>query len=215
MQNPQQPESKPLGTAESVLQTASVLFSKKGFDAVSMRMIAEKAGVSKANIFHHFGSKESLYLAVMREAIRQSSASLHDISNPEKGAIQALTSFSMQHLKVMLDNPERSRLILREVLDAEANRSQKLADEVVGDSFSLLVSMLRKGQASGELRENFDPAIAAALFVAADVFFFEASTVLKHLPDGSFANKPSIYTSGLLDIFLHGIAAKTRPQGAP
>lgn len=196
-------------TEAAILGAASLLFSENGFDAVSMRMIAEQAEVSKANVFHHFGSKESLYIAVMREAIQRSSASLRDTPPLEGGAVQALKEFSTQHLKVMLENPDCSRLMLREVLDTKSGRGQKLANEVVGDSFSRLVSLLEKGQASGELREDFDPAIAAALFVAADLFFFEASPVLKHLPDASFANHPSKYTAGLLDIFLHGIASKT------
>lgn len=195
---------------QTLLKTAVSLFAEKGFEAVSMRMIAERANISKANVFHHFGSKESLYLAVMREAINQSTTSLQRTSNSNDSATQRLQGFSAQHLKVLLDNPDRSRLILREVLDTQANRGQKIADEVVGEGFSQLVKLLQKGQTAGEFRGDFDPALAAALFVAADVFFFEAAPILKHLPDVSFADKPSHYTAGLMDIFLHGIAPKNK-----
>jgi TetR/AcrR family transcriptional regulator len=200
----------PSATEKNILGTASILFSEKGFDAVSMRMIAAQAGVSKANIFHHFGSKESLYLAVLREAIQHSSHSLNSTEHSESTVLKALSAFSAQHLEVMLDNPDRSRLIMREALNSQTDRNEKLANEVVGESFSKLTALLQKGQSSGELKTNFDPAVAAALFVAADVFFFQAAPILKQLPNASFADDPDYYTQELLKIFLHGIASKAQ-----
>ncbi len=66
-QPPQQSE-----TVARILAAAEELFSRRGFDAVSMNEIAEAAGVSKANIFHHFESKNALYLAVVRNACSDS-----------------------------------------------------------------------------------------------------------------------------------------------
>jgi len=52
--------------ASRVLQAAEKLFAEHGYDGVSASMIAEAASVSKANIFHHFHSKEQLYVEVMK-----------------------------------------------------------------------------------------------------------------------------------------------------
>ena len=43
----------------AILDAAVNLFSVHGYDGVSMRRIAEAAGVSKANIYHHFASTEA------------------------------------------------------------------------------------------------------------------------------------------------------------
>jgi TetR/AcrR family transcriptional regulator, mexJK operon transcriptional repressor len=53
------------GKAESVLAAAKRAFLAAGFGAVSMDTIAREAGVSKATIYAHFGSKEELYGAVI------------------------------------------------------------------------------------------------------------------------------------------------------
>ena len=53
---------------ERILEAAESLFSERGFDAVSMSDIAAAAGVCKANVFHHFTSKNELYIAVLRNA---------------------------------------------------------------------------------------------------------------------------------------------------
>ena len=50
----------------AILDAAVHLFSEHGYDGVSMRRIAQAAGVSKANIYHHFDSKQALYFAIMR-----------------------------------------------------------------------------------------------------------------------------------------------------
>ncbi len=44
-----------------LLETAHQLFSENGFDATSVRMIAEKAGMNVAMISYYFGSKEKLF----------------------------------------------------------------------------------------------------------------------------------------------------------
>ena len=44
-------------TREKIMQAAVALFSEEGYDRVSINRIAEKAGVSKGGIFHHFESK--------------------------------------------------------------------------------------------------------------------------------------------------------------
>ena len=53
------------GKAETVLVAAKRAFLEGGFGAVSMDTIAREAGVSKATVYAHFGSKEELFGAVI------------------------------------------------------------------------------------------------------------------------------------------------------
>lgn len=50
-----------LDSVDRILAAAKDLFAKSGFNAVSMNAIAECAGVSKADVFHHFKLKDELY----------------------------------------------------------------------------------------------------------------------------------------------------------
>lgn len=50
----------PVSTRDAILETAAELFSAKGFAGTSMSDLAEKLGLSKAAIYHHFESKESI-----------------------------------------------------------------------------------------------------------------------------------------------------------
>ncbi len=53
------------GTAARILAAAEALLAERGYDGVSMREVAERAGVNKALIFYYYRSKESLFDAVL------------------------------------------------------------------------------------------------------------------------------------------------------
>lgn len=53
-------ERKKAATRAQILQAAQELFLERGFDAVSVREIADKADVSPTTVFAHFPQKEAL-----------------------------------------------------------------------------------------------------------------------------------------------------------
>ncbi|MDR2170742.1 MAG: TetR/AcrR family transcriptional regulator [Planctomycetaceae bacterium] len=57
-----------LETRNAILTAACELFGEHGFDAVSTRMIADKAGVNLGGIHYHFGSKGGLYEEAIKAA---------------------------------------------------------------------------------------------------------------------------------------------------
>src|SRR2546430_10753050 len=48
-----------------IMEAALKLFSHRGYGATSVRDIAEAAGVSKGNVYHHFPDKETLFRALL------------------------------------------------------------------------------------------------------------------------------------------------------
>ncbi len=56
-------------TRQALLDAAEALFSSRGFAAVGIREIADRAGANLASIKYHFGSKYDLYLATVRRVM--------------------------------------------------------------------------------------------------------------------------------------------------
>jgi AcrR family transcriptional regulator len=48
-----------------ILEAALELFSHRGYGATSVRDVAEAAGLSKGNVYHHFPDKESIFRALL------------------------------------------------------------------------------------------------------------------------------------------------------
>ena len=50
---------------QQILDASLKLFSHRGYGATSVRDIAEEAGLSKGNVYHHFPDKETIFRALL------------------------------------------------------------------------------------------------------------------------------------------------------
>jgi len=194
---------------EVAIQKAAVrLFSEKGYNAVSMREVAQAAGVSKANIYHHFSSKEALYQAILQTSAAELSGLVNELAESTGSFAVRIAEFSRAHLAHLDGNALTSRVILREAFSGDDTRSKELVDETFGEIFRRMVSIFRAGQEAGELRRDLDPALCATLLMGADVFFFQASGLLRHIPQAQFANRPSQFSQEMVETMLNGMLSR-------
>jgi TetR/AcrR family transcriptional regulator len=190
---------------QSILESAEILFAEKGFDAVSMSAIAKLANTSKPNIYHHFKNKDDLYLAIMKAAVHRSSVLLDALEDAPGTFRQHLSGFSAGQLNNILVHKRSTQLILREALSGGSRRGQEIAKHIVGEIFSRLVAMVKQGQQENEFRKDIDPALAAFMVVAANMFFFQAAPVMQHIPEAHFTKDASTYNKGVMDILFNGV----------
>jgi AcrR family transcriptional regulator len=61
----------PTPSADRILLSALELFSRKGYDAASVREICEAAGITKPTLYHFYGSKEGVYRAIVDGALEE------------------------------------------------------------------------------------------------------------------------------------------------
>ncbi|AOJ35407.1 TetR/AcrR family transcriptional regulator [Burkholderia metallica] len=72
-----------------ILRAARKMFAKRGYDATSVREIARELGIDAALIAHHFGTKETLWLAVVEQ--------IAELAEPMFDALRALRTSSLPH----------------------------------------------------------------------------------------------------------------------
>jgi AcrR family transcriptional regulator len=60
-------------TRQHIADTARVLFTEQGYEAVSTEAVRQACGISRGALFHHFPTKESMFTAVL-EAVEASVA---------------------------------------------------------------------------------------------------------------------------------------------
>ncbi len=64
---------------EAVLDAAERLMAEQGYEAASVAAVVEKAAIPASSIYHYFGSKEGLLLAVMERGAERFFAELPDL----------------------------------------------------------------------------------------------------------------------------------------
>ena len=56
---------------EHILKTAARVFAEEGFDRASVSLLAKECGISKANIYHYYSSKDDLLFDVLDTNLSQ------------------------------------------------------------------------------------------------------------------------------------------------
>ncbi|RAJ60736.1 TetR family transcriptional regulator [Streptomyces sp. KhCrAH-43] len=82
-------ERKKRETRRRLLETATTLFSERGFDQVSVAEIADAADVSKMTVFNYFDSKEDLVFAPLEEHVGDAAQVVRDRA-PGESAVAAI-----------------------------------------------------------------------------------------------------------------------------
>ena len=60
-------KSQDIDRVDEVVEVALRLFLERGYDNTPMSLLAKKLGLTKAGIYHHFASKEDLFLTMLDE----------------------------------------------------------------------------------------------------------------------------------------------------
>ncbi|MCA1995449.1 MAG: TetR/AcrR family transcriptional regulator, partial [Coleofasciculus sp. S288] len=61
----------PSNARERVLIAAETLFRQRGYNTVTMRDIAEEVGIRQASLYHHFPTKEQLFITVTEQVFER------------------------------------------------------------------------------------------------------------------------------------------------
>ena len=109
---------------KAILSAAKELFLDVGFGAASMDAITQKAGVSKPTVYNHFGNKENLFGAIIKDRCHNLLSSLEESEVPSNDLELTLRKTAEHFLGLIMSEPV---LALYRVVIAEASRFPELA----------------------------------------------------------------------------------------
>jgi AcrR family transcriptional regulator len=89
------PNRRGARSREAVLDAAERLMAEQGYDAASVAALVEEAGIPASSVYHYFGSKEGVLLAVMERGAERFFAELPDLDR-RLGSQRA-------HLRALID----------------------------------------------------------------------------------------------------------------
>ncbi len=189
-------------TVSRILDAARSLLLAKSYAEVTTAAIAREAGVTKGAMYHHFASKEELYLALLHGDLAEKGGLFRAAASAEGGARKRLERLTRAFLELPAESRRVIKLIRRDInLFADSEREglvrayqAALPEEVEG--------ILRDGIRDGELAGG-DPRVLSWHYVAlvevaltpyADTLFPDPDAKLRHVLDlfflGAAASPP-------------------------
>ncbi len=196
---------------EEILQAAKELFLELGYEATTIRRIADRVGVSAPALYLYFQDKEQMMLALCDQTFAVLIESISEIENTVTDPRERIRRFGEAYLKFGLAHPDEYKLIFLGTNIPESIR--KLGHRMPTDDpsrpgiggalvFQRLVTMLVEAKEGG-LKLNYPPDTCAELCWMG-IHGVVAALILK--PDFPWSNRDLLGT-GMLDIVLNGVIA--------
>jgi AcrR family transcriptional regulator len=143
-----------------ILEVAVTAFIEFGYDATSMGVLAERLGLSKSAIYHHFSSKDEILQSALSEALDALEALLTDEQARAGRAADRLAYVLRGAVHVLVDKLPFVTLLLRvrgnTEVEREALRRRREFDRAVTALF------VEAGQ-EGSLRSDIDARVVERL----------------------------------------------------
>jgi TetR/AcrR family transcriptional regulator len=194
--------------ARSILEAATALFADYGFDGVSIATIARKAGVCKANVFHHFPSKDDLYLLVAKQASSELTGYLERLLAEPGSSAAKVRSLVGYVINTTLDNPQRTRLLLRELSDPKHARVRKLARAEFQRNFTAMCGIFLQGRERGEFAADVEPGAAAMLVSGAAQSFFVGREAMRDFHEAAELDDPALYAERVSKMIVDAVTVR-------
>ena len=203
------PETRRRRKAErphEILEAAFLEFSRNSYAMTTLDQIAERAGVTKGTIYVYFENKEHLFISMVRELMKATLDTVHDMFERHEGStaelLRAQFSFIYQHVV----EDKRRREVVR-MLIAEASRFPALADryheEIHRPCLELLNQAIQRGIDRGEIRRS--AATECPLVIMAPIALVDLWMMMF---DDRHPLDLKTYFNAHLDLVLNGLLAK-------
>ena len=125
------PETRYDRRLAEILNHATEVFCKKGYEGASMRDLSRESGMSLAGLYYYFESKERLLYLIQKHTfgtiVQRLKARLEGVSDPE----QRIRIFILNHLEYFLANQAAMKVLSHE-------------DEVLKNGFGTEVAVIKR-----------------------------------------------------------------------
>ncbi|MCH1981746.1 TetR/AcrR family transcriptional regulator [Ruminococcus sp. OA3] len=159
----------PEETVKRILDTSARLFAEKGYDKTTLQDIINVTKLSKGAIYHHFSSKEEIFIKICTRIGDENSAILSEIRDDSRlNGIEKLKKIFRTSL--LHTNQETMLCMVPYLLDSPkflVMNIREIYEEVVP---YFIQPILEEGIADGSIRIEHTREVAEVLMMMADVW---------------------------------------------
>ena len=124
-------------TREKILMTALQLFAKDGYEAVSVRTIAEELGMTKGALYRHYKNKRDIFDCIVKRMIQIDAQRAREYHMPDEGydtkpdayentTLQSIQEFTIEQFQFWTEDEFAS--CFRKMLTLEQYRNEEMAE---------------------------------------------------------------------------------------
>lgn len=140
-----------------IIETAERLFAQKGFDATSVRDIAEEAGINVAMISYYFGSKEKLMEAIFEAKIGKVQMRVEALLKDESLLpFEKIYTLIDEHIERVMHSQHFYRIMISEQLTNINPAILQKVKQLKVRNAELISQLIKEGQQKGFFKKKVD-----------------------------------------------------------
>jgi len=147
-----------------ILKAARQIFETKGIDALSMRALASRVGLSAAALYRYFPGKGDVLAALWQEGVRALEARLDQISSAEPDAMRALAALAHTYADFARGDPDLYRLLFS--INVETDDRMRDSDDTDFRTYRIVRERMAQAVAEGRVAPA-DPDLATQILWSA------------------------------------------------
>lgn len=154
-------------TRKQIMDAAIELFCRQGYDAASVAEICEKAGVSKGAFYHHFPSKQTLFLFILDKWLGNLDSQLMSFRVPGKNVPQSMQDMADTMGSVF--NVASGQLPMFMEFMVQASRDKAIWNAAIApyrDYQNTFANLIKDGIEEGSLNSDTEAQTAARVLIA-------------------------------------------------
>ncbi len=151
-----------------IIRAAVEVFVKKGYEGASMNAIADRAGISKGGLYHHFKSKDEIVLAANDEYMKPIYGFMQ-VAQSIADPLEAFRNFIKDYLSYWSSHEKELAFTFLTMAKMLAQKNMwPLIDEYSNEMIRFYESILKKSKKARKLPKKDLTARATILFSALD-----------------------------------------------
>lgn len=155
-------EARLLDNRGRILASARRLVSEGGWREAQVASVASAAGMATGTVYRYFPSKAELFAEVLAAVSQREVDVLADVAQADGSALGRLHSAVTTFVARAMRNARLAYALIAEPCDAEIDEARLAYRAAISE---VIRSIIAAGQASGEMRADVQPEVAATVIV--------------------------------------------------
>ena len=192
-----------------ILEAALKLFSHHGYGATSVRDIAEAAGLSKGNVYHHFSDKETIF----RELLNQYFQAMSMPEFPFNRALatgqfpENLEALGLAARETVREYREHVALIYVDVVEFDGSHIRKFYEDMARRFETFMKAHGIEKELEAKLQEGLSP--TSAVMLATRIFYNYFSIEILFGVKDHFGKETDEVVGEISRILRHGMLRRS------